>query len=1326
MTLALLSGLAATPASAAVDTRDGAPDAPSNAGLSADLDPPPLDENLSPEAQADVLGHAVGSEQDFTWELVGDSVGLHVLVGRASDGFHLDTVATLAVEGIDTDRWVGNGCLTSDATRLVVSYGPRQFTNEEQFFLRGAFVSVVDLSTGTVTHSEARSSLEYFTPSCGIDNTAVVTASGGDTIDGTLISVIDSSSGAVTQSLELDAQVTSAVQTSAGLVGAAGSSVVRVADDGGLTSLATTTSTAFDLTVDADGGLVYLDHDAATAQVERLSPTALAGAEAHAAVTPFAEAPLDDIGLTASADGQVLVTGDPRAVDELPATVDLVDSPAHGELTTLGTALVELDSVTPLATDVDAGATTEVTINLAGMETDRTAALRGSIAPVAALSPDTETADGSSGAAARTSAARLAGDPHDPVEAERTCAVPRNDPANQVLQPKPRQVEWAVNRAVTGTLTIQRPANWNNLGMPAYTPKGLVGTVPLAGSTTARVPSQIVLGALAQESNLWQTQGNMLPGMTGNPLIGSFYGLDYDAATDDSRWDIDFDRADCGYGVGQITDGMRLPAYVPAGGVPSYPYQTQRAIALDYAVNVQVATNMLAEKWNQTRAAGLIVNDGNPARIENWFFAVWAYNSGFYPEAAKNTESRNGAWGVGWANNPANPSYPANRARFMKSASDAAKPQNWPYPEKVLGWAASPPTLFESPGTSVVGYRAAYWIGSNPDGNRESSKPPVNAFCTTLNDCAPGTTQIGQAPDVDGYSVGPCQHRDSAGRYDGRCWYHGPVTWKSDCDTQCGRELLRFDNSYMTEQANGDSYPPVCARTGLPSGALVVDDIAASDPVVRPGCSRSSTSAGTFEFTFGSRNGEYPSKVDLHQVGGGYDGHFWFGHARQADLRGGSMKIEGTWTLDRALNQWTRVLVHVPDIGAHSQDARYTITYGKDADGNDLTSQRTLPQRIGVNQWVSLGVFRVDGVVPSVKLTTDSWVGDPYWRQNDREDSPYIVTNQDVAFDAVAFQPLAAKPADIVVALGDSYSSGEGGSEDDGVDYYPVSDNNGNSTGLRNACHRSPYTWSRVARLGGSVSTIGQRADTLDPTLEYHLIACSGARTYNLMPQHTTDQQYTDAGGTRARGQYGEPSQLDQGYLDENTTLVTLSIGGNDVGFSEIITACIADVPVQCDEKIFDGEDLPLWAAFPHRVDDHVRPSLVTTLQLIHSRAPNAKILLMGYPEVMSGTGVPFVSEQELAYSKTMVATLNAGMSRATTTFNEGVGSFVAGFADPVPEFRGQGAGGSPEMIHALITNPTPGESILQPISQQSFHPKIGGYELYADAFERRLSELGW
>ena len=92
------------------------------------------------------------------------------------------------------------------------------------------------------------------------------------------------------------------------------------------------------------------------------------------------------------------------------------------------------------------------------------------------------------------------------------------------VQPKARQVEWAVDQAVTGTAYAARPTNWMNLGMPAYSPLGLFPRVDLTGG--GRVPAQIYLGILAQESNMWQAARFAVPGVTANPLIGNYYGLD--------------------------------------------------------------------------------------------------------------------------------------------------------------------------------------------------------------------------------------------------------------------------------------------------------------------------------------------------------------------------------------------------------------------------------------------------------------------------------------------------------------------------------------------------------------------------------------------------------------------------------------------------------------------------------------------------------------------------------------------------------------------------------------------------------------------------------
>jgi hypothetical protein len=88
------------------------------------------------------------------------------------------------------------------------------------------------------------------------------------------------------------------------------------------------------------------------------------------------------------------------------------------------------------------------------------------------------------------------------------CAVPRNDVHRQVLQPSPGMVEWAVDEAVHGTLTVQRPANYGQTGEPAYTPQGMF---PLPAGNV-RIPAQVLLGILAQESNFSQASWHGVPG----------------------------------------------------------------------------------------------------------------------------------------------------------------------------------------------------------------------------------------------------------------------------------------------------------------------------------------------------------------------------------------------------------------------------------------------------------------------------------------------------------------------------------------------------------------------------------------------------------------------------------------------------------------------------------------------------------------------------------------------------------------------------------------------------------------------------------------------
>jgi endonuclease/exonuclease/phosphatase family metal-dependent hydrolase len=952
-----------------------------------------------PAAERDaVLGKGWRSSTDRAWTLAGDGDGLHLLVADAADGYAWRTAATFTEPGVEADQWIGNACVTASGRRAVVVYAPRTFTNRQVLFDRGGFAAVADLERGSVRKLAARVSLAYFNPACGAGEAAVLTQAGDQDLGRTRLLRLDAGTGRVTSRIEVPGQLTSAVPTPAGIVAADGGAVVRVARDGTRRVLARAASVPFRLAADADGGVVYLERSGKDRAVaRRLDGAAVrSGRGAPATLTSGG---LTTVDVTMGRGGRVFVTGAPRdaAVPAVPS-VSLRSAPAGTRMSLTGqlavTSVVRSAAADPRAPVADPGAAQPVTIKARAQATSADVTFdrvptgangEGRRRSPALTAAERQTAGKPAAAAGR--AALAAGDPNNPADfAERYCSVPRNDPRNQAMQPKPRQVEWAVDQAVRNSLYVQRPANWKNLGMPAYRPQDLFP--PLALSGGGYVPAQVMLAITAQESNMWQAARYAVPGVTANPLIGNYYGLEiYNAIVEDD-WMIRWDHADCGYGVTQVTDGMRLAGREKPGET-AMPYDSQRAVALDFAANVAAGLRILQSKWNQTRDAGLIINNGDPSKLENWFFAVWAYNSGFYPQSQAGANS--GAWGVGWANNPANPKYPANRGSFLETDDyqddyrDASHPQDWPYPEKIMGWAGHPVEVLEAPDTLVVGYRAAWWNGGDVNGpiNRHHVAPPHDMFCDFSNNCEWGSRWLPDAPEVIGEPAGPCNHRNANGQIDLKCWYHRAAGWKPDCAVTCGNELLRF-NPGFAYQEDGTAYPPKCDLSGLPSNAQVIDDVPDGTPSIRPDCFRPWTNAGTFNLTFkADANGQYPGKIDTHQLGMGLGGHFWRTSARKSTDLGGLMEVVGTWRFNQARTGLGTLYAHLPHMALGSQETRYKINtaYG--------TRTKVVNQRGSGNRWVSLGTYRFNGA-PEVTLSTEVGTG----------------PDQPIAFDALAFVPV--------------------------------------------------------------------------------------------------------------------------------------------------------------------------------------------------------------------------------------------------------------------------------------------------------------------------------
>ncbi|MFF0819576.1 SGNH/GDSL hydrolase family protein [Micromonospora haikouensis] len=1252
-----------------------------------------------------------------------DATGLHLLVADEAQAYAWRTAATLAEPGLDADQWIGQACVTGSGRRAVVVYGPRTFTNREPLMQRGGFAAVVDLDTGAVTKLRERVSLAYHNPGCGAGERAVLSRlempapTGGAAH--TWIGTVDAAHPTrAIRAVRAAGQITSTVPVGEELIGSKGASLVRIGAKGRTTAVATASASPFRLLADGRDAVAFQVVQDGRTEFKRF---------AAGRISDHGSAPKGEIKLRAGAGGRVFAVGgraEARMTEQLPPGWSAIDGLPDSDVSTTGALVVSRattgrEAAGRPAERPDSGQADRVDIS--ARRTANGGPLAFTVRPEDSgagrrLSPALGGRAGTStGSGSRATAST--GDPNVPTDPDRTCAVSRNDPTIQVYQPTVRQMEWAADLAVRGMLTFQRPANWNNNGMSAYSPQGMFPSLPLAGG--GNVPAQVFLGILAQESNLWQASRHAVDASVGNPLTSlGYYGLDLE---DPNYEFIDWEHTDCGYGAGQVTSGMKRSDTGQVIAGVTWDATKQQAVATDYAVNVAAGLRILQDKWNQTRNAGLIANNGDPQYLENWWFAIWAYNTGFYPQ---NPQSPSAPYGVGWSNNPANTDYPADRAMFLTAPLDiydssghlivddeiaydnAKHPNHWSYPERVIGFGYTSLIRYNYEEEEYLPTYQTAWSPGAPSNGQPARytfcEPNVNNCDETLPPKIPG--------DYPTTKAGACQRDDL------KCWWHGPVTWAS-CASKCGVERRTFtsveprpytepgENIHPTP-VNGDG---TCKVDGLPSGVRIIDDIKTSVPLGAEGCTPNFTRGGEFGLNFATYtqfSGDVvtPGKVDFHQIGAGFGGHFWFSHTyKQAEKP--NYRVTGTWTINPT-NAWTRVWVHLPDHGAHTRQAKYVVRRP-----NGTTEHRTIPTQWEANKWVNLGVFDFTGSgTPKVELSNFTLDGTGV---------------QDIAWDAIAVQPLPSKPRHFVVALGDSYSSGEGSG-----DYTRVSDQYGDDAANRNSCRRSPNAWSQKATIPGAPGTIGSLAASHNVTIDAQFVACSGARAHNVMsPDLVTDGKWQ---GTRVEGQYGEISQIDQGSLNANTTAVMFSIGGNDARFTKVGMSCAAGVDCSAPDYVMEGDNKPLGEKQTELINGVVKDSVREVVRQVRVRAPNARIFVMGYPHLF---------EPGCQYAVTLPPAFPVGLSTNETAFLNSLADQMAAILpsdaankvhgmDARSEFGGHGiCSASSEYLNAFVVPDLLEDEDGDPVqaaSMETLHPNRDGNLAYARILNNYMSLYGY
>lgn len=219
------------------------------------------------------------------------------------------------------------------------------------------------------------------------------------------------------------------------------------------------------------------------------------------------------------------------------------------------------------------------------------------------------------------------------------------------------------------------------------------------------------------------------------------------------------------------------------------------------------------------------------------------------------------------------------------------------------------------------------------------------------------------------------------------------------------------------------------------------------------------------------------------------------------------------------------------------------------------------------------------------------------------------------------------------VALGDSYSSGTG---------TRTYINDGTS------CQRSVYAYPSLD------------AAALNLTLTFR--ACSGANVADV-----TNTQLS--------------------ALSSTTRFVTISVGGNDAGFADVLTECAMPAWMSnCNGAIDNAQ----------YIINNVLPGRLSTLYAsIRTKAPNAKVIVVGYPRIFNGTDCNLLTW----FSSSEMSRLNytADLLNSRTSTQAAAKGFS--FVNPTSRFLGHAVCDPTEWINGLSN----------PISE-SYHPNIAGH----------------
>lgn len=161
--------------------------------------------------------------------------------------------------------------------------------------------------------------------------------------------------------------------------------------------------------------------------------------------------------------------------------------------------------------------------------------------------------------------------------------------------------------------------------------------------------------------------------------------------------------------------------------------------------------------------------------------------------------------------------------------------------------------------------------------------------------------------------------------------------------------------------------------------------------------------------------------------------------------------------------------------------------------------------------------------------------------------------------------------------------------------------------------------------------------------------------------------------------------------LGPGTTHVSLTVGGNDVGFVPVIVECAKPSWMVDSDAVIDDAFALLTTELPRR--------LTRVVARIRERAPRAELVVTAYPVLFNGedcNALTFFSPHEMSR-------LEQGVDDLAAVIGGVAGDAGAAFVDPRADFEG----------HAVCDREEWVSGVSWPL-EESYHPNVDGHAAYA------------